>query len=240
MQHLIVYAHPNPKSFCATICDQLTRLSQDLGNSVMVRDLYKINWNPVLSAKDFADIQKGTLPADIKNEQEFISEADLITLVFPLWWTGYPAILKGWVDRVLLNGFAYQHKAKQGIKPLLTGKKVQIITTMGASVDEYEKNGLMDAIAMTLGDNVWNFCGCDDGGMVVLGDVPGMSDKERMAVLSEIESSLVFAMASEGKKSPSKSSKKSSAKKTAKPKVTKPKQSKKATGSTSAKRPTKK
>lgn len=194
MQHLIVYAHPNPKSFSATICEHLCHLSEDLGNTVVIRDLYKMNFNPVLSAEDFQLIRSGKTPADIAAEQKFIAKAELISLVFPLWWTGYPAILKGWIDRVLLNGFAYKHSPKDGIQPLLTGKKIQIITTMGAAVEEYEQNGLMDAMAMTMGDNVWSFCGCDDAGMVVLGEVPGMSDKDRLAVLSEIEDSLVMAL----------------------------------------------
>jgi NAD(P)H dehydrogenase (quinone) len=123
MQHVIVYAHPNPKSFSAAIRDQISDLSQSLGNSVTIRDLYKINFNPVLSGDDFASIQRGVIPSDIKAEQTVIDSAELITLIFPLWWTGYPAILKGWIDRVLLNGFAYQHSPKNGIKPLLTGKK---------------------------------------------------------------------------------------------------------------------
>ncbi len=194
MQHMIVYAHPNPKSFSATICDHLGQLSSDLGNTVVTRDLYKMNFNPVLSAEDFQEIRSGKTPADVAQEQKIIAKSDLISLVFPLWWTGYPAILKGWIDRVLLNGFAYKHSPKDGIQPLLTGKKVQLITTMGAAVDEYENSGLMDAMAMTMGDNVWSFCGCDDAGMIVLGEVPGMSDKDRLAVLTEIEDSLVMAL----------------------------------------------
>lgn len=196
MQHVIVYAHPNPKSFSATIRNQVEQLSSDLGNKVTTRDLYKMKFNPVLSADDFTAIRSGKTPADIKQEQTIIAGADLITLIFPLWWTGYPAILKGWIDRVLLNGFAYQHSANEGIKPLLTGKKIQIITTMGAAVEEYERNGLIDAMAMTMGDNVWSFCGCDDAGMMVLGEVPGMGDADRLAILSEIEDSLILALSS--------------------------------------------
>lgn len=223
MQHVIVYAHPNPKSFSASIRDHISSLSTDLGNNVVVRDLYKMKFNPVLSGDDFTAMQKGSIPADIKVEQAFIAETDLITLIFPLWWTGYPAILKGWIDRVLLNGFAYKHTPKDGIKPLLTGKKIQIITTMGASVDEYENNGLMDAMAMTMGDNVWSFCGCDDAGMIVLGEVPGMTDQDRLGILGEIEDTLVLAMASNPKPAPKKSAaKKASSNKPAKASTKKP------------------
>jgi NAD(P)H dehydrogenase (quinone) len=196
MHHLIVFAHPNPKSFSATILDHIQRLSEDLGNTVSVRDLYKMKFNPVLSADDFSTIQNGMTPKDVETEQSHVAAADLITLIFPLWWSGYPAILKGWIDRVLLHGFAFKYSPKSGTTPLLTGKKVQIITTMGASVEEYENNGLMDAMAMTMGDNVWSYCGLDDAGMVVLGEIPQMSDQERIAILGEIEDTLVLALAS--------------------------------------------
>ncbi len=199
MQHVIVYAHPNPKSFSASIRDHIHDLSRDLGNSVIIRDLYAMGFNPVLSSRDFEAIQKGLTPKDIKAEQDIISKADLITVIFPLWWTGYPAILKGWIDRVLQHGFAFKYSRDNGATPLLTDKKIQLITTMGASVDEYESNGLMDAMAMTLGDNVWSFCGCIDAGMIVLGEVPGMSDDDRISVLTEIEDTLVLAMATDNK-----------------------------------------
>jgi NAD(P)H dehydrogenase (quinone) len=195
MRHAIIYAHPNPKSFSALICDRIRDLSEELGNAVTVRDLYKLNFNPVLSSQDFKSLQNGVTPKDIQEEQKIIKSADLITVIFPLWWTGYPAILKGWIDRVLLNGFAYQHSTKTGITPLLTDKKVQIITTMGASVEEYESSGLIDAMARTMFDNVWSFCGCDDAGMIVLGEAPGMSDKDRISVLGEMEETLIRTMA---------------------------------------------
>jgi len=200
MQHLIIYAHPNPKSFSAAVCDRISALSRGTGNKVVIRDLYHEKFNPVLSADDFKALKVGNTPKDIIAEQNFVKNSDLITVIFPLWWTGYPAILKGWIDRVLLNGFAFKHSPESGITPLLTGKKVQLITTMGASVEEYEENGLMDAMAQTMGDNVWGFCGCEDAGLVVLGEVPGMGDQERAAILSEIEDTVLQTISPTSKK----------------------------------------
>lgn len=190
MKHLIVYAHPNPKSFCGTISQHLKSVSKKEGNSVVLRDLYKLNFNPVLGAKDFETIKAGKTPSDIRAEQRAVAAADFITLIFPLWWTGYPAILKGWIDRVLQNGFAFKHSPQAGITPLLTNKRVQLIITMGASVTEYEKNGLMDAMARTMGDNVWSFCGCEDAGLIALGEIPGASPGERSRILKELEVTL--------------------------------------------------
>ncbi len=186
MYHLIVLAHPNPASLCAAICTNLADTSATSGNHVEVRDLYRLKFDPVLSSEDFKQLRAGTTPKDIATEQLHVKKADVITLVFPLWWTGYPAILKGWIDRVLQNGFAFTFSKKDGIIPHLTGKKVQLITTMGSSVDEYEENGLMDAMAMTMGDNVWSFCGCEDAGLIALGEVPGMSESDRQKLLKDL------------------------------------------------------
>jgi NAD(P)H dehydrogenase (quinone) len=168
-----------------------------------MRDLYSLNFNPVLSAEDFQQLRAGATPKDIATEQLHVKKADVITLVFPLWWTGYPAILKGWIDRVLQNGFAFTFSAKEGITPRLTGKKVQLITTMGSSVDEYEENGLMDAMAMTMGDNVWSFCGCEDAGFIVIGEVQGMTEGERKMLLQDLVDSMpedIFGPARRSKK----------------------------------------
>jgi NAD(P)H dehydrogenase (quinone) len=186
MNHLIILAHPNPSSLCTAICDTLAKTSSQGGNTVVIRDLYQIKFQPVLSAADFKQLRAGSTPKDIAIEQRHVNDADFITLLFPLWWTGYPAILKGWIDRVLQNGFAFTVSKKDGIIPLLTGRRVQLITTMGSSVDEYEENGLMDAMAMTMGDNVWSFCGCEDAGLIAIGEVPGMTETERQKLLKDL------------------------------------------------------
>jgi NAD(P)H dehydrogenase (quinone) len=92
----------------------------------MVRDLYGDNFQPVLTTNDFEALQSGNLPADIEREQQNITDANYIWVVFPVWWTNMPAILKGYIDRVFLNGFAYTMKGDQPIG-LLHGKKVVII-----------------------------------------------------------------------------------------------------------------
>lgn len=84
--------------------------------------LYELNFNPVLGASDFISFSKGNTPEDIKEEQEHISWADSITFIYPVWWAGLPAILKGYVDRVFSHGFAYAY-GENGIEKLLSGKK---------------------------------------------------------------------------------------------------------------------
>lgn len=146
MNIFIVHAHPEPQSFTTsmmhTAVEELTRA----GHSVEVSDLYAMNWNPVASKADFGARKKedylvyaleqrhgyeaGTIAPDIAAEIEKIKKADLIILSFPLYWFSVPAILKGWIDRVLVSGFCYgglRFYDNGGLK----GKKAMLNFTLG-------------------------------------------------------------------------------------------------------------
>ncbi len=77
MNHLIVYSHPNPKSFCHAILETAVKALQSKGHEVVVRDLYALGFDPVLKGSDFVGFQSGNIPADIKAEQEKISGAEI-------------------------------------------------------------------------------------------------------------------------------------------------------------------
>lgn len=104
-------------------------------SSLQVRDLYQVNFHPVLSLDDMNGQRMGQVSEEVKQEQEFISWADHISFIYPIWWTGMPAIMKGYIDRVISYGFAYRYD--QGVqKGLLRGKEVTIINTHGKSNEE--------------------------------------------------------------------------------------------------------
>ena len=108
MKHLIIFAHPNQQSFNRALVERIVQASHEMNVETIVRDLYTLNFNPILSWDELGACQAGIVPAEVKFEQNLIKDADLITLVYPLWWMGFPAILKGYLDRVLSYGFAYQ------------------------------------------------------------------------------------------------------------------------------------
>jgi len=156
MKHLIIYAHPNPYSLNAQFKNALAKHLHD--HEVIVRDLNELNFNPVLSLEDMAGQRKGEVANDVKLEQEFITWADCITFIYPIWWTGLPAIMKGYVDRVFSYGFAYRYD--QGIqKGLLTGKKAVIINTHGKSHEEYNAIGMDKALELTSDKGIYTYCG---------------------------------------------------------------------------------
>ncbi|WP_137888406.1 NAD(P)H-dependent oxidoreductase [Pseudomonas sp. 2FE] len=146
MNVLLVHAHPEPKSFTAALRDQAVETLQAQGHRVQVSDLYAMDWNPVASADDFSarenseylvyaleqrlGVKSQTLAADIQQELDKLLWADLLILNFPIYWFSAPAMLKGWIDRVLVSGICYGGKRfyDQGG---LRGKKALVSVTLG-------------------------------------------------------------------------------------------------------------
>lgn len=160
MKNLVVYAHPNSGSlnhfFKQTVLESL----QKSGEEIEVRDLNQINFNPVLSLDDMNGQRMGKVADDVKTEQDFITWADRIIFIYPIWWTGMPAIMKGYIDRVFSYGFAYRYD--QGIqKGLLTGKKTIIVNSHGKSNAEYEAMGMDKALVLTSDTGIFTYSGLE-------------------------------------------------------------------------------
>lgn len=160
MKHLIIYSHPNPNSLNSHLKNLLVEHLEQANHQVVVRDLYQLNFNPVLSLEDMAGQRLGTVAEDVKQEQGFVTWADYITFIHPIWWTGLPAIMKGYIDRVFSYGFAYRYD--KGIqKGLLTGKQTIIINTHGKSNAEYEAIGMDKALLLTSDKGIYTYSGLD-------------------------------------------------------------------------------
>lgn len=180
MQVLIVYAHPEPKSFNGAMKDLAVETLQAAGHEVAVSDLYAMGFSPVTGAADFqgerADpaflsiaaeqtkaFETGTLAPDIVAEQDKLKRADLLILQFPIWWFGMPAIMKGWADRVFARGFAYVGGRKYDTG-LLRGKTAMVVTTTGTSADTYAPDGIDGDILNVLWpvhNGLLRYCGFD-------------------------------------------------------------------------------
>lgn len=160
MKHLIIFAHPNNESLNHHLLQTVVESLQTQNHDIEVRDLNQINFNPVLSLEDMQGQRIGIVADDVKQEQQFISWAEYITFVYPIWWTGMPAILKGYIDRVFSYGFAYRYE--QGVqKGLLMGKLTTIINTQGKSQDEYERIGMDKALSLTSDKGIFTYCGLE-------------------------------------------------------------------------------
>lgn len=154
---LWVFAHPATDSLNRSLAtDGITTLSAT--HDVTLVDLYADGWDPVL--RDAGHENGGTLgerlrnrqlegnqPADVAAQQALLRDVDLLVVQFPLWWYSLPAILKGWIDRVFANGFAFGIKDEHGTTLKygdgnLQGKRALAIVTAGDRPTAFNATGI--------------------------------------------------------------------------------------------------
>jgi NAD(P)H dehydrogenase (quinone) len=177
---LIVYAHPEPRSFNGAMRDVAVATLREADCEVVLSDLYAMNFKATVGAEDFRGersdperlsiareqthaFETGTLAPDIVAEQEKLRRADLVIFQFPIWWFSMPAILKGWADRVFARGFAYTSGRKYDTG-LLRGKTAMIAATTGTSADTYAPDGIDGDILNILWpihNGLFRYCGFD-------------------------------------------------------------------------------
>lgn len=157
MNVFIVHAHPEPQSFSAAMCLTATEQLRQLGHEVRVSDLYVAGFNPVASAADFGTRKNpdylnyaleqrhaqeaGTLAPDIQAELAKLLWCDLLILNFPIYWCAPPAILKGWIDRVLVSGVVYGGKRFYD-RGGLAGKQAMLSVTIGGQAHMFASDGI--------------------------------------------------------------------------------------------------
>jgi NAD(P)H dehydrogenase (quinone) len=144
---------------------------RDHGHEVVESDLYGMGWNPVVDHDDFAHdqderlcvldeseraLRAGTLSDDIRREQAKLCWADTLVVQFPLWWFGMPAILKGWFDRLFVQGFAQgvidpgTGRAQRYGSGGLVGRRALVVTTVGANALTTGPRGIHGSIEEVL------------------------------------------------------------------------------------------
>ena len=149
MHVLTVLDHPNPSSFCSAIARRFMDGALDAGHSVELADLNAEGFDPRWTMADIEADGGANAPADVLAEQARIARADAICMVFPLFWWGMPATMKGWVDRVFSWGWAYdQLDNPEG--SLLRPRTGVLLVPAGARSDEMESKGYTDAL-----ETVW-------------------------------------------------------------------------------------
>lgn len=132
MRCLVVLAHPLSDSLNGHLARLAVGRLSAAGHDVTLLDLYRAGFEPRLSADE-----RRTYYADASetgDDHRLLSEAEMLVLVFPTWWFGFPAILKGWFDRIFAPGVAFDHGSDFGpIVPRLERlRKVVAVTTLGS------------------------------------------------------------------------------------------------------------
>ncbi len=132
LKYLIVYAHPYEKSYNASILAHLKTELEKRRESFDIIDLYKDKFNPVTGGDELALYSGGEfIDPKVGEYQKRIEAADHLVFVFPIWWYDLPAMLKGFMDKVLLKNWAYEYsKTGLPVGKLTFIKKTTVITTM--------------------------------------------------------------------------------------------------------------
>ena len=165
MKTLIVYAHPEPRSFNRALLGRSVQVLQEEGHEVVVSDLYAMGFNPVASAADFSQRrfpealqydreqkyahEHEAFAPDIQSEIDKLLDCEMLILQFPLWWFSVPAILKGWIDRVFVNGVVYG-KGRRFDSGGLRGRRAMVCTSTACYPDMVEPDGLLAHLDINL------------------------------------------------------------------------------------------
>ncbi|MCC8979215.1 NAD(P)H-dependent oxidoreductase [Bradyrhizobium acaciae] len=165
MKVLIVFAHQEAQSFNAALLARSVAELTALGHTVRISDLYAMHFNPVATAEDFGtrrfperlqydreqkyNLQHDALSGDIAAEIEKLLWCDLLILQFPLWWFSVPAIMKGWIDRVFVNGAIYGSGRRYDTGGL-AGRRAMVVTSTAAYPGMCATDGLVGALDVVL------------------------------------------------------------------------------------------
>jgi len=199
---LIVFAHPDPQSYTAALKDAAVAELEAAGVEVTVSDLYAMGFAAVAGPDDVTQrlseehfnlaleqgnaLAKGALAPEIVAEQDKLRAADLVIFQFPMWWFGFPAILKGWVDRVLSYKFAYGVDEWWDKGPF-RDKRAMVAVTTGTPRSAYSsdgRNGDIERILWSTEAGVLAICGFQVVPAFIAYGAPWIGDEGRAAQIA--------------------------------------------------------
>ncbi len=185
MNVLLVYAHPNPRSFNRAILEVVDTTLRQRGHASRIHDLYQMEFRAVLNSDDLIRNWHGDLPEDTRREQDAVSWAQGLVFIYPIWWFGPPAILKGWIDRVFTRKFAFDF-GPTGMKGLLTHEKALILNTLGGDKITYQQESWHELLVRPMAEGILGACGVRNVVHRAFYQVPTVPHAERQAMLDEV------------------------------------------------------
>lgn len=182
---LIILGHPNPKSFCGALARAYHDGAQAAGAEVRNLVLSELTFDPILR---YGYGREQELEPGIVAAQEMITWAEHLVFVYPIWWGTTPALLKGFLDRTLLPGYAFKYrKGTLWWDKLLTGRSAHLIVTMDTPPWYYWlKYGRPGHRAMK--QMVLEFCGISPVRVTSIGPIKSSSDEKRSQWLARARS----------------------------------------------------
>ena len=190
MRTIVVFNHPYEGSYCTAILGAVTKGLQKAGHEVDLMHLDRDGFNPAMSEADLkAFVAHRPVDLQVINYTERLKNADYLIFIFPIWWDIMPATTKGFIDRVLSPGVAYDHHPRGfGLVPLLNKLKgVTIITTMNKPAVMYSLL-IGNLIRKVMLKSVFKTMGYRNLKWISFTSVKSRSDEKRVKWLSDLES----------------------------------------------------
>jgi len=184
----VILAHPDPRSFNHAIARTAARALRRKGHVVHLHDLHRERFDPLLPATEFA---KGArLPAIIRRHCREIAQADGIVIVHPNWWGQPPAILKGWIDRVIRPGVAYgfeEGDGGEGVPVGLLKARVALVFNTSNTPARRERTVFKDPLETLWKNCIFDLCGVRRFHRKMLGVIVTSTPAQRKRWLTEVE-----------------------------------------------------
>lgn len=181
---LVINGHPDKKSFCSALAESYNKGAQQSGITCKLIHLIDLKFNPILT---YGYRKISPLEPDLIKTQQDIRNATHLVLVYPTWWGTYPALLKGFIDRLFLPGYAFKYHTKDRFwDKLLKGKTARIITTMDSPA-WYNFLVYRNAGHNSMKKAILEYCGVKPVRITALAPIKSSSDKIRKKWLDQVE-----------------------------------------------------
>lgn len=183
----IILAHPDPKSFNHAIAAAAVETLEQNGHVTCFHDLHREQFDPLLPVGEIP--KDAALPADVQKHCDELAAADGIVIVHPNWWGQPPAILKGWIDRVIRPGVAYEFLEEdvgEGVPNGLLKARAAIVFNTSNTEIQREKRVFGDPLETLWKNCIFGLCGIDDVYRKMFNIVVTSSEKQRRAWLEEV------------------------------------------------------
>jgi NAD(P)H dehydrogenase (quinone) len=187
-KHAVILCHPDAESFNMAVAQRYCDAVQKIGHRVVLRDLYRIGFDPVLKSKERPTDEEFELAPDVAAEIDLISGADVFVFVYPIWFGTPPAMMKGYVERVLGAGFPYGAVRERLPHPLLAGKKLLSFTSSGTAKQWLEEQGAWLSLRKVFDDYLARAFSLESSDHVHFGSiVKGMTERVVTEHLQKVE-----------------------------------------------------
>jgi NAD(P)H dehydrogenase (quinone) len=191
MRISIILAHPNKKSFNHAIAASVTQTLNQNKHEICYHDLYDEHFDPILPRDEIP--KDALLPHEIKRHCREISEADGIVIIHPNWWGQPPAILKGWIDRVIRPGVAYEFlegdKGEGVPRGLLKARSAIVFNTSNTSTGR-ETKVFGDPLEAIWRNAIFELCGVSNFYRKTFNIVVTSSEGQRREWLKEVRQTI--------------------------------------------------